>query len=42
MTLNITDFSKLPVPSTRVYDSGMEIELKEGILTYPEIQNLLI
>jgi hypothetical protein len=42
MTLNITDFSKLPVPSTRVYDSGMEIELKEGILTYPEIQDLLI
>ncbi|MHA2253674.1 MAG: hypothetical protein ACXAD7_25165 [Candidatus Kariarchaeaceae archaeon] len=39
--LNIADFSTLPVPSTRIYDGGMEVELKEGIITSIEIQAIL-
>ncbi|MCH8908788.1 MAG: hypothetical protein IH840_17015 [Candidatus Heimdallarchaeota archaeon] len=44
MTLNISpdELDKVPVPSTRVYDAGMEVELKEGVLSSPEIQALLL
>ncbi|MHA2275294.1 MAG: hypothetical protein ACXAC2_05990 [Candidatus Kariarchaeaceae archaeon] len=42
ITLNIQgDLDKIPVPSTRVYDHGMEVEIKDGVLSSPEIEMLL-
>ena len=42
LTLNIDDLKKVPVPSTRLYNGGMEVESKEGVLSSPELQSLLI
>ena len=39
--LNIEDTEKVPVPSTRIFDSGMETEMKEGVLMSSEIETLL-
>jgi hypothetical protein len=42
LTLNIQgELDKVPVPSTRVYDHGMEVEQKDGVLSSPEIEQLL-
>lgn len=43
LTLNLhdVDLSKMPVPSTRIYDQGMEIEIKDGVLSSPEIEQIL-
>lgn len=43
LTLNLhdLDLSKMPVPSTRIYDQGMEIEIKDGVLSSPEIEQIL-
>ncbi|OLS28886.1 MAG: hypothetical protein HeimC2_03230 [Candidatus Heimdallarchaeota archaeon LC_2] len=43
LTLNLhnIDLSKMPVPSTRIYDQGMEIEIKDGVLSSPEMEQLL-
>ncbi|MCE7737471.1 MAG: hypothetical protein GPJ54_21455 [Candidatus Heimdallarchaeota archaeon] len=43
LTLNIHgELDKIPVPSTRVYDHGMEIDQKDGVLSSPEIEQLLM
>ncbi|MFV2014172.1 MAG: hypothetical protein ACC656_01985 [Candidatus Heimdallarchaeota archaeon] len=42
IALNIQgELDKIPVPSTRVYDRGMEVEQKDGVLSSPEIEQLL-
>jgi hypothetical protein len=42
MTLNLNIAEEIPVPTTIVFDSGMAVEQKDGVLSRDEIEMLLI
>lgn len=42
MTLNMNTSEKIPVPTTFIFDSGMAIEQKDGVLSKTEIEAILI